>query len=116
MSVLFPDVVVACGIKWGVCRGLQAVSNPILIIEVLSKSTADKDRGKKFDEYKSIDSFREYLLVEQQTYSVSQYWKENDTWKEQHFDDLLDSISLGSVECVLSLAEIYRKMDQLGCA
>jgi Uma2 family endonuclease len=112
----FPDVVVACGPKWGDCHGLRAVTNPILIIEVLSNSTKARAQNEKFDRYKSIDSFREYVLIEQQPHSVFHHWKEeNDVWNEQHFKDSSDSILLRAVECVLHLAEIYRKFEHLGC-
>lgn len=111
----FPDVLVACGIKWGDCHGLRAVTNPILIIEVLSDSTKARDKNEKFDRYKSIDSFREYVLIEQQPYSVSHHWKGNDVWNEQHCYDSSDSIRLRAVECVLRLGEIYRRFEHLGC-
>lgn len=114
-----PDVVVACGIlRVDRCNSRdenrEAIKNPIVIFEILSGSTAKKDQGEKFEEYKTLDSFREYVLIEQEPYSVFFFWKENDVWSEpRHFTDISDSISLVSIDCVLPLSKIYHKIEQL---
>ncbi|PPT06202.1 Protein of unknown function DUF820 [Geitlerinema sp. FC II] len=61
--------------------GTSTVTNPILIVEVASKSTKNYDRGDKFDYYCSLLSFQEYLLVEQSRWRVLQHLRqEGDRW------------------------------------
>lgn len=82
--------------------------NPILIVEVLSPSTADYDRQNKFRIYRVIPSFSEYLLVEQDEPFVERYSKQAEGWLLSDFSSLEVSISLDSVAIALSMAEIYR--------
>ncbi|MDJ0734245.1 MAG: Uma2 family endonuclease [Nostocaceae cyanobacterium] len=84
------------------------VLNPIVIVEVLSPSTADYDRQGKFRIYRSIESFREYLLVEQDEPFVERYSKKAEGWLLSDFNSLEQSISLESVKIELPMAEIYR--------
>jgi Uma2 family endonuclease len=62
---LYPDAVVVIGKPIRPSTGPGAVSNPALIVEVLSKSTEAYDRGDKFRYYRQLESFREYLLIHQ---------------------------------------------------
>ena len=87
---------------------LDEVLNPILIVEVLSPSTADYDRQNKFRIYRSIPSFSEYLLVEQDEAFVERYSKQTQGWLFNEFKGLEQSISLDSVGMELPMAEIYR--------
>jgi Uma2 family endonuclease len=84
------------------------VLNPILIVEVLSPSTADYERQNKFRIYRTIPSFREYLLVEQDEPFVERYSKQTQGWLLSDFNVLEQSISLESVGMELPMAEIYR--------
>ena len=63
----YADVSIVCGEPKfrEITKGIVALENPTLLVEVLSPSTADYDRGTKFEEYKSISSFAEYLLISQ---------------------------------------------------
>ncbi len=88
--------------------GFDALVNPQLIIEVLSDSTEKFDRDLKFKHYKSIESFREYLLISQESYFVVHYHKYNEKfWMQTEYDKLEDVINLTSLDCGLTLAEIY---------
>ncbi|MGI8505104.1 MAG: Uma2 family endonuclease, partial [Hassallia sp.] len=84
------------------------VLNPILIVEVLSPSIADYDRESKFRMYRSIKSFREYLLIEQDEPFIERYSKQTQGWLLSDFNDLERSIPLESVGIELAIAEIYR--------
>jgi Uma2 family endonuclease len=64
-SYCYPDVTVICGEARYHPADPDSVTNPRLVVEVLSRSTEKDDRGSKFDEYRSIDSFEEYVLVRQ---------------------------------------------------
>src|SRR5205823_2292402 len=59
----YPDVTVVCGATERDAEDLLAVTNPTLIVEVLSGSTEEYDRGDKFEHYKSIGSLQQYVLV-----------------------------------------------------
>lgn len=105
----YGDVSALCGqpqfVKIG---GVDVLTNPALIIEVLSTSTESYDRGDKFTHYKSIPSFCEYLLIAQHRPHVSQYIRQDDgSWLQREFNDLADVVKLTSVACALSLQEIY---------
>lgn len=85
--------------------------NPDLIIEVLSPSTGDFDRGAKFDHYKTIESLTEYILVWQDKKRVARYTKQDDSnWLLTDFIGGDASIKLASIECVLTMEDIYAKV------
>lgn len=89
--------------------GVDVVTNPTLIIEVLSDSTEAYDRGDKFTHYKSILSLKEYLLIAQHRPHITHYVKQNDgSWSYDEVNDLSATIQLPSIDCVLELSEIYR--------
>lgn len=91
--------------------GVDALTNPVLIIEVLSDSTEAYDRGDKFTHYKSIPSLREYLLIAQHRAHITQYVKQEDgSWSYREVNDLSASVHLLSVDCVLELSAVYREV------
>jgi Uma2 family endonuclease len=88
------------------------VTNPVLIVEVLSKSTKDYDRGDKFLYYRSIPEFKEYILIDQTKYYVMQYVKTSENqWilTEYETEDAL--INLSSINVELSLKQLYKKVN-----
>jgi Uma2 family endonuclease len=92
--------------------GVDVLVNPQLIIEVLSHSTEKFDRDQKFKHYKSIESFSEYLLISQEIYFVVHYRKHNEKfWMQTEYDKLDDVINLTTIDCDLTLAEIYEDID-----
>jgi len=105
---VYPDVMVFDGEPQLNGDRTDEVLNPILIVEVLSPSTADYDRHSKFRMYRSILSFSEYLLVEQDEPFVERYGKQAQGWLLSDFSGLEQSISLDSVGMELPMAEIYR--------
>jgi len=88
--------------------GLDVLINPSLIIEVLSPSTAYYDRGEKFTEYKSIESFKEYLLVDQNRKFVTLYARHNEKFWFQSEYIGGENLKLESLDCELSVDEIYQ--------
>jgi len=93
--------------------GVDVLTNPSLIIEILSNSTEKYDGDVKFKQYQSIASFREYLLVRQDRPFVTQIIKsrDRDEWIYQSFNELTDTIKLESVDCEVSCAGIYRNVE-----
>jgi Uma2 family endonuclease len=91
--------------------GVKVLTNPALIIEVLSDSTEAYDRGDKFTHYKSMPSFCEYLLIAQHRPHVTQLVKQDDgSWKHCEYNDLAGVVKLVSLDCELSLQEIYERV------
>ena len=108
----YPDVMLIKGKPIYTDKGTTTVTNPVMITEVLSKSTQNYDQGDKFTYYRSIPELKEYILISQKQYHVMQYTKtEAGKWllSEYETEDL--SIHLTSVDLELDLAEIYTGVD-----
>lgn len=105
-----PDVSVICGeLEIEELSGIEVLVNPLLIVEVLSKSTEAYDHNEKFIVYQAIESFQEYLVVEQHRPHVTRYVRQPDNqWLRGDFISLDSSVKLESLGVVLPLSEIYR--------
>jgi len=91
--------------------GVKVLTNPSLIVEVLSDSTEAYDRGDKFTHYKSIASFREYLVIAQHRPHVTQFMKEDDgSWKYFEYNDMTGVVKLASLVCELPLHRAYENV------
>lgn len=108
---LYPDVTVVCGEPEFTDEQVDTLVNPRLIVEVLSKSTKDFDRGEKFTLYRTLPSFAEYVLVAQDRHHVEHFARQADgRWLLTDVDRMADTVSLTSIEGQLALAEIYDKV------
>ena len=106
----YPDVSVVCGETQFADAEQDVVLNPILVVEVLSESTAAFDRGKKFQSYQQIESLQEYLLVSQDEHTVEHYLRQEDGhWLYTKVSGLDESIALPAMKCRLALRDIYNK-------
>jgi len=107
----YPDVLVICGEPEFYNKRNDTVINPILIIEVLSKSTEASDRGEKMLAYRSLESLREYVLVSQDKSVVEQYIKNADgNWIHKATIGLNSKVRFESIEVELTLEEIYQRI------
>lgn len=107
----YPDVVVACGEPSFEDSELDTLLNPTLIVEVLSESTADYDRGAKFEHYRAIPSLREVLFVAQNDPHLLHYRRQaDDTWLLSEARDPEAVLSLPSIGADLALADVYAKV------
>jgi Uma2 family endonuclease len=107
----YPDVVVVCGDPELSDSKLDNLRNPVVIIEVLSKSTESYDRGVKFMKDRRIESLLEYLLVSQDTPLVERYVRQpNDHWLMSEALGLEAVVHMSSIDCALKLAEVYDKV------
>lgn len=106
----YPDGSVTCGEReFEKIDGIDVLTNPILIVEVLSPNTERIDRGPKFTLYKAIATFQEYLLIAQNAPRITQFIKQaDDQWQPQVVTGLDSSIYLPSVDCTLALSEVYQ--------
>lgn len=90
----------------------DVISNPTLIIEVLSDSTEKYDRGGKFERYKTLATLREYVLVSQSEVKVERFVRQPDhTWVGTEFTDAAGSLPFTSVPADIPLAAIYRHVE-----
>ncbi len=107
----YPDVVVVCGSPKFDDAHVDTLLNPLVLIEVLSESTADYDRGTKFKHYRQITSLREYVLVDQATAQIEHFALGFDgKWSLTEIAGLDKTLSLDSIGCQIPLAEVYRKV------
>lgn len=107
----YPDVVVVCGTPEFEDKQRDTLRNPTVLIEVLSESTADYDRGTKFKHYRQIPSLREYVLVDQSAAQIEQFTLGDDgAWKLTETKGLEATLNLDSIGCRVPLSEIYRKV------
>ncbi|TDE12901.1 Uma2 family endonuclease [Dyadobacter psychrotolerans] len=110
----FPDLVIVCGKPnfEKSTQGIDALLNPEIVIEVLSDSTEKYDRLEKFDCYKTIPSFREYVLVSSKMKKVEVIKKLNEAeWLSHTYTEKDEFVLIG--ECTVLMADIYNKVDLL---
>ena len=107
---LYPDTLVICGKPAFYKNRKDTITNPILIVEVLSKSTQKKDQTEKFESYKTLSSFQEYVIVSQDTIGVKTFLRK-ENWKSTSFNNITDSILLKSIGVEISMEDIFDGID-----
>ena len=103
---VYPDVVVTCDARDNV-PDQDWIDEPALVVEVLSPSTEQHDRGDKFDGYKGIATLREYVLIDYQQRQV-QVWRREDAgnWTSRTYTSD-EAVALASLDVVLPMDVIY---------
>ncbi len=109
----YPDLTALCDEphfeKMG---GVDVLTNPSLIVEVLSPSTEAYDRSDKFTHYKSIESFAEYVLVAQRRPHATHFIRgENGIWTHREYNALEEVIRFASLGCEVSLSDLYESVE-----
>ncbi|MGD0960007.1 MAG: Uma2 family endonuclease [Methylomonas sp.] len=112
-SYHYPDIAVVCGTPQFEDAQMDTLLNPTVLIEVLSPSTEAYDRGGKFALYRKIESLREYLLVAQDQPSIERYVRQGDVWILTEALGVEASIVMESIDCLLSLREVYNKVLEI---
>lgn len=110
-SYFYPDVAVVCDEPRFEDDTFDTLLNPIVVVEVLSPSTAAYDKGEKFESYKQIASLQEYILVSQDRVNVERYFRLGTQWRTIEFQNLADVLLLDSIRCELPLSHIYRRVQ-----
>lgn len=107
-TYFYPDVTVVCGERRFHKGNTGIVENPILLVEVLSRSTEDYDKNDKFFTYQNIESFQEYVLISQHKPVVQRYVKQADeNWVIKATIGLKSKVYFESVDVEFSLEDIY---------
>lgn len=107
----YPDVTVVKGEPIYVNDKQMMLTNPCLIIEVTSVSTESYDKSNKFDFYRSIPEFEEYILVDQKSYSVTQWTKRDDgRWLLADLHGENTVLKLESIDFEISFQDLYKRV------
>ncbi|HEX8462614.1 MAG TPA: Uma2 family endonuclease [Segetibacter sp.] len=104
----YPDILVVCGEPTFQDDTFDTLLNPAVIIEILSPSTANYDRGAKFDLYREIESLKEYILIDASAIHFVHYQKNSDsTWTLSETKNLIDSFYINTIELEIPLSQVY---------
>jgi len=111
--ISYPDLVVICGEPEYHDKHQDIVLNPTVIIEVLSDSTAEFDRGVKFMRYRNFNpTLSDYILVWQDEPHVEHYTRQTSgDWLLREYDGLDKSFRIDSINCSLSMADVYDRIE-----
>jgi len=107
LRYVYPDATVVCGPSEFQDERKDILTNPTVILEVLSDSTEAYDRGEKWERYQRLPSLREYVLVSQSHATVERYCRQGDLWIYALTSGLEASVMLESIGVTLPLADIY---------
>ncbi len=108
---VYPDISIVCGEIDFVDGRNDTVKNPVALIEILSESTRDYDRGSKFTSYRNIASLKDYILIDQYHYHVEYFYKnESGQWTLDELKSLPETFVIRSVGVNLTLEAIYHRV------
>lgn len=104
----YPDISIICGGTDLSDATFDTATNPSVIIELLSKTTRNYDKGEKFTLYRDIDSLKEYILVDTEKVYVEKHIRNTDnSWQLTDYRSLENSFTIDTVQLTLSLKDIY---------
>ncbi len=109
-TLVSPDVCVVCG-EPATEADTRILLNPVLVVEVTSPSSIDRDRVLKRELYAAVASIQAYLVVDQHRALVELYTRSEAGWNIRCFSDLDDEIALEALDCRLPLRDIYEGVD-----
>ena len=109
--ICYPDVVIVNGVPSFTDNNFDTLVNPTVAFEIFSKNTSFQDKTEKLECYLAMDSIREYLLIKEDEMRVEHYFKQNPKqWIYRIYDTREDVVSIESLNCKISLAEIYAQV------
>ena len=108
----YPDITVVCGDFESLENHEDIITNPTVIIEILSPSTMDYDRGEKFRLYRQLPSLKEYICISSLQVSVEKYTRKSEfQWLLEDYYSIQDAIVFESLDVTLSIADVYENID-----
>jgi len=107
----YPDVVVVCGEARFADDQQDTLLNPTIVIEVLSESTQDYDRGRKFEHYRTLPSLRDYLTIAQDRPHIEHWSRLERGGSLMEYTELNQTVELPSIDAGLPLSRIYAKVE-----
>ncbi len=106
----YPDLSAVCGNAEFEDDVLDTLLNPSVIIEVLSPSTENYNRGKKFQQYRKLDSLQDYVLIAQDSMRIEHYARQGEQWILTDVTSADGIVTLASIGCTLALSDVYEKV------
>lgn len=107
-SFVYPDALVICDKPKFYKEHKTVITNPLVIVEVLSSSTESYDRSGKFDKYSSIDTFKEYVLIKQDRHQVVTFFREEtDLWRKTVYMGIESELFIKALQVAIPMTEIY---------
>lgn len=112
-SYVYPDVTIFCDRPKFTDNKQDTLTNPTVIIEILSKSTRDYDKGGKFELYRQLPSLTEYILVDSEKIAVECFKKntQNNTWVLHEYLNEEDTFSIDAIDLKLQLQTLYTEVE-----
>ena len=107
---VYPDLSAICG-DAETDDGTTTLLNPTVVVEVISPSSIERDRVRKVELYRAVPSIQGYLILDQERVFAQWRTRTESGWHLQQFSDLDDEIALEPLNCVLSLAQVYRNVN-----
>ncbi len=107
----YPDLAAVCGGATFEDIQVDTLTNPTVIVEVLSPSTEAYDRGDKFAHYRRLPSLQEYVLISQDKVRVEHYLRHGPEWIFTELNELDDVLHLPTIDCSVTLRDIYDKVE-----
>jgi Uma2 family endonuclease len=108
----YPDLSIICEEIETVGKKKNTVTNPTVLIQVLSETTQDYDRGAKFKLYRDIESLKEYILISSLETLVEKYNKQADgSWVLHEYKSETDTFTITSIDLLITVKDLYRNVD-----
>ncbi len=107
----YPDISIVCGEAQFEDEEIDTLLNPTVIIEVLSPSTAQYNRGVKFRHYRTLESLQEYVMIAQDGVHLEHYVRQGDQWLLTDVDKPDVVVALASIDCTLAVSSVYEKVS-----
>jgi Uma2 family endonuclease len=111
LRYVYPDLTVVCGEATFADDGETMLTNPILVVEVLSETTANYDKGQKYDFYRSLPSVQAYLMLEQNRAHAMLYTRDKTGWHLEEYSGLEAIVPLEALGCNLAMSEAYLNVE-----
>ena len=104
----YPDISIICGDIVTSEHDEDTATQPIVLIEILSKRTKDYDRGSKFKLYRDIPTLKEYILIDSESISIEAFSiNQNNHWELKEYKTVENTLSIATIDFQLPLIEIY---------
>jgi Uma2 family endonuclease len=108
----YPDIIVVCGEPEFYPDRDDTIMNPLVIIEVLSDSTKNYDRIEKFEFYRTLPTFQEYILVDQYKIHIEHFYQESKgKWIFTEYNHIDDVLNFEKIDLKMSLKDIYYRVE-----
>ncbi len=108
----YPDILVVCGKPETTDDKFDTLTNPAVIIEILSASTKNYDKGEKFTLYRGIESLKEYILIDSEKIAIEKFLKnENGSWQLTEYKTITESFVIDTIKISLLLSDVYLDIE-----